>query len=184
MKPVMPPRPKVNTDRPWARKAPICSSQAEKARAGWPLAVVSSSRHRRPGWSGVSARKAATAALPRYHSAYGGMDSSTSSASSATTASTSFRSQAAMNAATVARTWRSPTSRSTSCWLRSGSAVRIVPLARASALVTDGTVVPRISAVSTAENASTSRSTSTARCSAGRCWSAAMNPSSTASRCS
>ena len=167
-----------------AEVGPDLLAQVLKATAGWPFAVVGSARQRRPSASGTSARKAATAARPRYHSAYGGIENSTSSASRATTASTSLRSHAAMNAATVARTWRSPTSRSTSCWLRSGSTALTDPRARASALVTDGTVVSRISAVSAAEKASTSRSTSTARWSAGRCWSAAMNASSTASRCS
>ena len=80
------------------------SSQVLNATAGWPFAVVASTRQRRPSANGTSARNAATAARPRYHSAYGGIVISTSSASRATTASTSLRSHAATNAATVART--------------------------------------------------------------------------------
>ena len=67
--PVMPPGPKLSSDSPWLRNAPISSSQVLKARAGWPLAAVGSSRQRRPSAIGTSARNAATAARPRYHSA-------------------------------------------------------------------------------------------------------------------
>ena len=53
---------KVSTDNPWVRKAPTSSFQIQNAIAGWPLAAVSSSRHRRGSRNGVAARKAATSA--------------------------------------------------------------------------------------------------------------------------
>ena len=44
MNAVMPPGPKVSRDSPWLRKAPIFSSQVLKAMAGWPFAMVGSTR--------------------------------------------------------------------------------------------------------------------------------------------
>jgi hypothetical protein len=64
------------------------------------------------------------------------------------------------------------------------SASSTVLRARWSALLTDAAVVSSDCATSRAANASTSRRISTARWRAGRCCSAAMNASSTLSRCS
>ena len=126
-----------------------------------------------------------TASRPAYHSAYGGMAISMSSASSATTASTSDalpgRDEGRHGLADppVAHL---PEHRAAGSAREGGRARRPGPAAARSSPT--ATVVSRLSAVSAAENASTSRNTSTARCRGGRCWSAATNASSTASRCS
>ena len=67
-------------------------------------------------------------------------------------------------------------------WLGSRSSTDLC--ARCRALSIDTGVVSSTAAVSRAEKPRTSRRISTARCRAGRCWSAAMKASSIASRCS
>ena len=65
---------------------------------------------------------------------------------------------------------------------RAGSRSRRVARARWSALFADATLVSSSAAVSFADQPSTSRRTSTARCRAGRCWTAARYASSIVSR--
>ena len=85
---------------------------------------------------------------------------------------------------TTSRMPSSPSERRVACWLCSGSRSSVALRARCRALFTEAVVVSRISPTSRAEKPSTSRRISTARWLAGRCWSAAMNASSTLSRCS
>ena len=122
--------------------------------------------------------------MPRNHIGHGGIDHVASSVSSATTRSTSPDSRAAMYSSTISATFSSPSPRSVSCWLCSGIRSSAALRARCSALLTDATDVSSVSATSAAEKPRTSRMISTARCVAGRCWRAATNASSSASRCS
>ena len=78
----------------------------------------------------------------------------------------------------------SPSVRRADCWLLAGPRAAIVTRARCRALVTDAADVPSWPAISAAEKPATSRSSSTARCSGGRCCTAATNASSMLSRCS
>ena len=112
----------------------------------------------------------------------GGIANVASSVSIAATASTSPRNHASTYPSTISVSRSSPSVRSVACWDCSGVLSSIDLRARCSALLTDATVVPTVSATSAAENPSTSRRMSTARWFAGRCWRAATNASSTLSR--
>ena len=124
------------------------------------------------------------ASRPWHQCAYGGIENVTSSVSRRRIASTSPAPSASANRSTSSRTRSSPSDRMVACWLRAGRRLSTAARARCSALFTEATVVSSVSATSRAEKPSTSRRTRTARCRAGRCWSAATKASSTDSRCS
>src|ERR1017187_1535494 len=79
---------RANTITPFAWATLACGSRTYMPNAGWPLALVATSRNVLPGRKTTSVRNRATSSRPWYSSGIGGMVSKTSSTSRATRSST------------------------------------------------------------------------------------------------
>src|SRR5262249_29997541 len=155
-------------------------SRQYSAKAGCRFAAVGSNRHVVPiSPNTCSRRKIPIASRPLNHVSPGGMTRRASSRSSAISAAVSERSQGVISCCSKAFSVASeldvhsprPTERCSPS----------VACARWSALLTATWVMSSAAAVSLADQSSTSRRISTARCRDGRRWIAARNASSTVS---